>query len=196
VLPEKGYDWPYIRDEQLPEAMIARIKACAKAITRDSDALDDIVQEVQVGLLRLTRAQWDQIEFKEGYVIHVARNASRTWLREQTARNSRHEKFMWHEQHKTAGPVKDLSGPACAAEDLARFLQPLGVRCAEAYIRVRFWGQRASEVALVMHIKVSTVKKHLERAELYFMELLEEEDRKTSSIRSRFASFLKRGGLS
>lgn len=181
----------YIRDEDLPAPWIYKIRKHVNLIIRDPSAVDDVMQDLRTSLIRQTRKDWDAIESKEGYIWQSARNAAYGWLRKKRAWTSNHTNFMWHEQHKTEGELQDLSGPARALDDFVRMLQPLGDRCAEAYVRVRYWGDSHQETAAVMNITVGGVKKHLERADRHFQNLLEQE--KASSPGSRFMKFFRRG---
>jgi RNA polymerase sigma factor (sigma-70 family) len=192
--PEDVGLWRCIREERLVllRALSDRIRRCAMAITGDRDWIDDIEQEVNEKVMKIPQKSWDAISHKEAYVIAIARNVSKTWLTQAIARNSKHRSLKNMEQHKVEGPLADLSGPACAVDDLVRILRPLGDDCAQVFVRVRLFGRSAAHVALVLNMNVSTVRRHLERADLHFMRLLEEE-RSRPSVASRLAKLFKRG---
>ena len=192
ALAAAGYHCPYIWDEPLPQRLITRIRAHALAIIRKQHAVDDVEQEVKVKLLKMPRAMWDAIPQKEPYVLAIARNVSRDWLRKELILHFKRRSFMDTQKYKLEGQSADLSDPACAVGDLMRILEPFGVECAEAFVRVKFFGHPATTVAVVMNIPVSRVRAHVNRVELHFMTLLEEEP-ESPSLKSRFINLFKRG---
>lgn len=182
--------YAFIRDGMLAPELIKRIRTCAMAITGEQHSIDDIQQEVLLRLLKMERHEWETIECQEAYVIAMARNVSRTWLRKRRENVFKYRKFMNTELHKLEGPPTDVAGAACAADDLLRILQPLGPECAEVFVRVRLYGHSSESVARTMQMSLSAIRARLDKADLHFMRLLEKEQQ-GPSIGSRLVKFLK-----
>jgi DNA-directed RNA polymerase specialized sigma24 family protein len=184
---------PYIRDGDLPPELIRRVRACAGAITGDRHAVDDIQQQVYKKLLSVPRDRWDTIKHKWGYVIRIAQNESRTWLKRARRGTPKPGGFMNSELFElNAGPT--ASGAAWDIEELIRLFKPLGRECAEAYILVRLYGRSIRSAALRMNLKTKDVQAHVDSADLYFVERLEG-DPQGQSILARLITFF-RGGKS
>jgi DNA-directed RNA polymerase specialized sigma24 family protein len=135
----------FIRDGSLAPELTARIRRCALAITREPYSIDDIQQEVMIRLLNIPRDRWEAVTHKDAYVIKIAQNVSRTWLKKRRARDFKHRVLMNTELHKLEGPPTDVAGAACAVDDLVRILKPLGPECAEVFVRVRLDGWLADD---------------------------------------------------
>jgi len=187
-----GRSCPYIWDGVPPAEVVAKIRTCARLINRDPDAIDDIVQEVFLKLLAMPRHRWNTISNKEAYLSGMAYNISCTFRRRHLARASTLRSYMTIDNNKGEGPLRDLSDPACAVDDLLRVLEPLDPECAEVFVRVRLYERTYASVAETMNIPLSRVRTHLERADQYLVKL-HEEDSKALSIKSRLVRVFKRG---
>lgn len=183
---------PYILDGGPPAELVAKIRACARTARCHPRLVDDVVQEVCLRLLGMPRERWLAIINQESYLRVMTRNVSNTWWRRRQRQDSKHESLMNSEKHKVEGPPADVADAACARADLLRMLEPLGPECAEVFIRSRLYERPVKEIALQMSIPVSRVRAHQKRADVHFMEMLEE-DRKSLSIKGRLMRLFTRG---
>ena len=167
---------PYIRDAPLPPELVAKSEACIAAITRNRDIVPDLMQQVRMKLLKMSRDQWDAVERKPGLVIRIAQHASFDWLK----RSRRGDRASTSPQ----GSGWDL-------QELIRVFKPLGRERAQAYIRVRFYKRSISGTALKMKIPVRRVLEHLDYVELYFARQFEG-GVEWPSLRARLANLFER----
>ncbi len=183
---------PYIRDSPLPPELIAKSEACIAAITHNKDVVPDLMQQVRMKLLKMSRDQWDAVERKPGLVIRIAQRASFDWLRksrrgDRTYQGTQKWSFMKSEQKTLAGKPMCPGGSGWDLQELIRVFKPLGRERAQAYIRVRFYNRSISGTALKMKIPVSRVLEHLDYVELYFARQFED-GVESPSIRAHLAN--------
>jgi len=164
---------PYIRDGDFPPDLIRKIKACAVAITGDRNAADDILQQVRLKLLGVSKDTWDAVTRKWGYVIVIAQNESRSWLRRAQREELRRRRFMNRELFNIDAASTGPSGAPWDIQDLIRLFKPLGRERAEAYIRVRIYGRSVQSAALQMNLPREAVQDHVDAADLHFVDRLE-----------------------
>lgn len=153
----------YIQDEDLPEELLRRVRACAMAITHDSEAIKEIEQQVKLKLLAVNRERWEQITRKWGYVIRIAQNESRTWLRREARQRG---SVIGRKPHELKASPPDGAVPDWGIEELRRLLGLLGRECAEVVIRVWLLGSAVRTVGVKMKIPASRVQAHLDAAGL------------------------------
>jgi DNA-directed RNA polymerase specialized sigma24 family protein len=152
---------PYIHDEELPDELLRRVRACAWAITHDPEAAKDIEQQVKLRLSTMDRERWNQITHKWGYVIGMARNESRTWLRLEAQQPGG---VMSRQPHELERKPMERAAPDW---DIKRLLEPFSRECAEAFYRVCVLGRPVRTVALEMKLSMSRVRAHVDTASRY-----------------------------
>ena len=180
---------PYIHDEELPRELLRRLRACASAITRDHEAVDDIEQRVKLKLSTMDRERWNQIPHKWGYVIRIAQHESCSWLRLEASQRGEATTRKPHEQD--GGPM-ERAIPEWDIKELKRLLEPLDRECAEVFIRVWILGRAVRTVSRKMKLPASRVRKHLDTARLHYLNLAEG-DSKVPSFVDRLVSLFLRG---
>jgi DNA-directed RNA polymerase specialized sigma24 family protein len=179
----------YIRDEELPDELRRRVRACAMAITHNREAVKEIEQQVKLKLLTVDRQRWEQVGHKWGYVIRIAQNESRTWLRCERRQLGTVMSRKPHERE--VNPI-NRAVPDWDIKALQRLLGPLDRECAEVVIRAWVFGRSVRTVGLKMNLPVSRIQAHLSAATRYYTGLAENNPT-VPSLFDRVFSLFRRG---
>ena len=114
---ERGPDWP--RSEQQVEATIPALRRYARALTRDSDIADDLVQDTLVRALR-SEHLFHGGEVRS-WLYTILTNLNRNRLRSLARRP------MLSSLDENDAP--DLAGPEAGGRDIERALATLSLPC-------------------------------------------------------------------
>jgi RNA polymerase sigma factor (sigma-70 family) len=134
--------------------------------------MDDLVQEVFIRLAR--RSGFHNIEHIEGYVFQTAANVIRDRLRRRAVR-----RVGEHDTLETSDlPADDLSPERVLQsrqllDRAIRALQELPARTRHVFVLRRYEGMKQEEIAAHLHISVSGVRLHLQRAQAHLARRLE-----------------------
>jgi len=139
--------------QRMVEAAIPALRRYARALTRDSDIADDIVQDTLVRALRSEHL------FHGGDV--------RAWLY-TILTNLNRNRLRSISRRPTLTPIKDgdaaLTGPDTGSRDIARALDGLAEEQRAALLLVVLEGLTYREVAEVQGVPIGTVMSRLARA--------------------------------
>ena len=146
------------------EAAIPALRRYARALTRDSETADDIVQDTLVRALRSEHL------FHEGdvraWLYTILTNLNRNRLRSLSRR-------------PTLTPIKDsdaaMIGPDTGSRDIARALDDLAEDQRAALLLVVLEGLTYREVAEVQGVPIGTVMSRLARARMQIKAYLDGE---------------------
>ena len=149
---------------QRVEAAIPALRRYARALTRDSEAADDIVQDTLVRALRSEHL------FHDGdvraWLYTILTNLNRNRLRSLSRR-------------PTLTPIKDgdaaMIGPDTGSRDIARALDDLAEEQRAALLLVVLEGLTYREVAEVQGVPIGTVMSRLARARMQIKAYLDGE---------------------
>ena len=149
---------------QRVEAAIPALRLCARALTRDSETADDIVQDTLVRALRSEHL------FHDGdvraWLYTILTNLNRNRLRSLSRR-------------PTLMPIKDsdaaMTGPDTGSRDIARALDDLAEDQRAALLLVVLEGLTYREVAEVQGVPIGTVMSRLARARMQIKAYLDGE---------------------
>jgi RNA polymerase sigma-70 factor (ECF subfamily) len=146
------------------EAAIPALRRYARALTRDTDIADDIVQDTLVRALRSEHL------FHGGDV--------RAWLY-TILTNLNRNRLRSISRRPTFTPIKDgdaaLAGPDTGSRDIARALDDLAEEQRVALLLVVLEGLTYREVAEVQGVPIGTVMSRLARARLQIKAYLDGE---------------------
>jgi RNA polymerase sigma-70 factor (ECF subfamily) len=141
--------------QRMVEAAIPALRRYARALTRDTDTADDIVQGTLVRALRSEHL------FHGGDV--------RAWLY-TILTNLNRNRLRSISRRPTLTPIKDgdaaLAGPDTGSRDIARALDDLAEEQRSALLLVVLEGLTYREVAEVQGVPIGTVMSRLARARL------------------------------
>ena len=136
------------------EAAIPALRRYARALTRDGDAADDLVQDTLVRALRSEHL------FHAGdvrsWLYTILTNLNRNRLRSL----SRRPTFMPMDENDAA----DMAGPEAGARDVERALARLAEEQRVALLLVVLEGLSYREVAEIQGVPIGTVMSRLARA--------------------------------
>jgi DNA-directed RNA polymerase specialized sigma24 family protein len=177
--------------DRISESAVATIRRTALTFTTDKGAAEVIVQAATMRLCQCAHKQDSQMTLEERELIGVALGVSRMWLKKHTADDFDEESFIRHAKIDGEVRPQSPSHPPRALAILTRVFSPLESRCAEAFIRVRWWGHSVDVTALAMETDRRTVKDHMQRVYLHFMDRLEKTHR-FQSARDRLTGVLRR----
>ncbi len=139
--------------QRMVEAAIPALRRYARALTRDTDIADDIVQDTLVRALRSEHL------FHGGDV--------RAWLY-TILTNLNRNRLRSISRRPTLTPIKDgdaaLTGPDTGSRDIARALDGLAEEQRAALLLVVLEGLTYREVAEVQGVPIGTVMSRLARA--------------------------------
>jgi RNA polymerase sigma-70 factor (ECF subfamily) len=146
------------------EAAIPALRRYARALTRDSETADDIVQDTLVRALRSEHL------FHDGdvraWLYTILTNLNRNRLRSLSRR-------------PTLTPIKDsdaaMTGPDTGSRDIARALDDLAEDQRAALLLVVLEGLTYREVAEVQGVPIGTVMSRLARARMQIKAYLDGE---------------------
>jgi RNA polymerase sigma-70 factor (ECF subfamily) len=149
---------------QRVEAAIPALRRYARALTRDSETADDIVQDTLVRALRSEHL------FHDGdvraWLYTILTNLNRNRLRSLSRR-------------PTLMPIKDsdaaMTGPDTGSRDIARALDDLAEDQRAALLLVVLEGLTYREVAEVQGVPIGTVMSRLARARMQIKAYLDGE---------------------
>jgi RNA polymerase sigma-70 factor, ECF subfamily len=149
---------------QRVEAAIPALRRYARALTRDSETADDIVQDTLVRALRSEHL------FHDGdvraWLYTILTNLNRNRLRSLSRR-------------PTLTPIKDsdaaMTGPDAGSRDIARALDDLAEDQRAALLLVVLEGLTYREVAEVQGVPIGTVMSRLARARMQIKAYLDGE---------------------
>jgi RNA polymerase sigma-70 factor (ECF subfamily) len=149
---------------QRVEAAIPALRRYARALTRDSETADDIVQDTLVRALRSEHL------FHDGdvraWLYTILTNLNRNRLRSLSRR-------------PTLTPIKDsdaaITGPDAGSRDIARALDDLAEDQRAALLLVVLEGLTYREVAEVQGVPIGTVMSRLARARMQIKAYLDGE---------------------
>jgi RNA polymerase sigma-70 factor, ECF subfamily len=149
---------------QRVEAAIPALRRYARALTRDSETADDIVQDTLVRALRSEHL------FHDGdvraWLYTILTNLNRNRLRSLSRR-------------PTLMPIKDsdaaITGPDTGSRDIARALDDLAEDQRAALLLVVLEGLTYREVAEVQGVPIGTVMSRLARARMQIKAYLDGE---------------------
>jgi RNA polymerase sigma-70 factor (ECF subfamily) len=138
---------------------------------RNNPDPDDLVQEVFLRLVR--QGNTDGIHFLDGYVFQVAANVLRDYARRWTVRaeEAHHAQLDDAEVEGGFSPERVLLGKE-ALETLIAALQELPEKTAVIFSLYHFDSVPQVEIARRLGMSVSTVEKHMGRANVYLLERL------------------------
>lgn len=146
------------------EAAIPALRRYARALTRDSEAADDIVQDTLVRALRSEHL------FHGGDV--------RAWLY-TILTNLNRNRLRTLSRRPTVTPIKDadasIMGPDSSSRDIARALDELAEDQRSALLLVVLEGLTYREVAEVQGVPIGTVMSRLARARMQIKSYLDGE---------------------
>jgi RNA polymerase sigma-70 factor (ECF subfamily) len=149
---QKGADVTTFR--QMVEATIPALRRYARALTRDADIADDLVQDTLVRALRSEHLfQGDEVR---SWLYTILANLNRNRLRSLSRRPS-HASIEDHD-------APDLSGPEGGGRDIERALALLVEDQRHALLLVVLEGLSYREVAEVQGVPIGTVMSRLARA--------------------------------
>ena len=150
--------------QRMVEAAIPALRRYARALTRDTDTADDIVQDTLVRALRSEHL------FHGGDV--------RAWLY-TILTNLNRNRLRSISRRPTLTPIKDgdaaLTGPDTGSRDIARALDDLAEEQRTALLLVVLEGMTYREVAEVQGVPIGTVMSRLARARLQIKTYLDGE---------------------
>ena len=150
--------------QRMVEAAIPALRRYARALTRDTDTADDIVQDTLVRALRSEHL------FHGGDV--------RAWLY-TILTNLNRNRLRSISRRPTLTPIKDsdaaLAGPDTGSRDIARALDDLAEEQRVALLLVVLEGLTYREVAEVQGVPIGTVMSRLARARLQIKAYLDGE---------------------
>lgn len=150
--------------QRMVEAAIPALRRYARALTRDTDIADDIVQDTLVRALRSEHL------FHGGDV--------RAWLY-TILTNLNRNRLRSISRRPTLTPIKDgdaaLTGPDTGSRDIARALDELAEEQRTALLLVVLEGLTYREVAEVQGVPIGTVMSRLARARLQIKTYLDGE---------------------
>ena len=150
--------------QRMVEAAIPALRRYARALTRDTDTADDIVQDTLVRALRSEHL------FHGGDV--------RAWLY-TILTNLNRNRLRSISRRPTLTPIKDgdaaLTGPDTGSRDIARALDDLAEEQRAALLLVVLEGLTYREVAEVQGVPIGTVMSRLARARLQIKTFLDGE---------------------
>jgi RNA polymerase sigma factor (sigma-70 family) len=166
--PARGDDFLARLDERFRRPLVAYFE---KRI-RESYEVDDLVQEVFVRLAR--RSHFESIEYVEGYVFQTAANVIRDRLRRRAAQCAGEHDAL----EEAALPADDLSPERVLQgkqllDRAVQALQKMPARTRQVFILRRYEGMKQEEIAAYLHISVSGVRLHLQRARAHLARLME-----------------------
>ena len=138
---------------------------------RNSPDPDDLVQEVFLRLVR--QGNTDNIQFLDGYVFQVAANVLRDYARRWAVRAGEADHAQLDEAELEGGfsPERVLLGKE-ALETLIAALQELPEKTAVIFSLYHFDSVPQVEIARRLGMSLSTVEKHMSRANAYLLERL------------------------
>jgi RNA polymerase sigma factor (sigma-70 family) len=138
---------------------------------RNSPDPDDLVQEVFLRLVRQGRT--DNIHFLDGYVFQIAANVLRDHARRWAVRaeEANHAQLDDTEIEGGFSPERVLLGKE-ALETLIAALHELPKKTAAIFSLYHFDSVPQVEIARRLAMPISTVEKHLSRANVYLLERL------------------------
>jgi RNA polymerase sigma-70 factor (ECF subfamily) len=146
------------------EAAIPALRRYARALTRDSEAADDIVQDTLVRALRSEHLFYGGDV--RAWLYTILTNLNRNRLRSLSRR-------------PTLAPIKDsdaaISGPEGGGRDIARALDELAEEQRAALLLVVLEGLSYREVAEVQGVPIGTVMSRLARARMQIKTYLDGE---------------------
>jgi RNA polymerase sigma-70 factor (ECF subfamily) len=149
--------------QRMVEVAIPALRRYARALTRDTDTADDIVQDTLVRALRSEHL------FHGGDV--------RAWLY-TILTNLNRNRLRSISRRPTLTPIKDsdaLAGPDTGSRDIARALDDLAEEQRSALLLVVLEGLTYREVAEVQGVPIGTVMSRLARARLQIKAYLDGE---------------------
>lgn len=145
----------------------------------DVDDQDDLYQLVSIRLLT-QRGRYEDWGAMRGWVTRLAHNCCRNWFEARNARKSALDKYAVE-----VIPIEDsgaiLEDPARLLdyrgfwESLAKALNGMPPRQAQAFTLVHIEGRTPAAAARKMRISTATVRSHIRSARETLRELLEEE---------------------
>ncbi len=150
--------------QRMVEVAIPALRRYARALTRDTDTADDIVQDTLVRALRSEHL------FHGGDV--------RAWLY-TILTNLNRNRLRSISRRPTLTPIKDsdaaLAGPDTGSRDIARALDDLAEEQRSALLLVVLEGLTYREVAEVQGVPIGTVMSRIARARLQIKAYLDGE---------------------
>ena len=150
--------------QRMVEAAIPALRRYARALTRDADTADDIVQDTLVRALRSEHL------FHGGDV--------RAWLY-TILTNLNRNRLRSISRRPTLTPIKDsdaaLAGPDTGSRDIARALDDLAEDQRAALLLVVLEGLTYREVAEIQGVPIGTVMSRLARARMQIKAYLDGE---------------------
>lgn len=138
---------------------------------RNSPEPDDLVQEVFLRLVR--QGDISDIQFLDGYVFQVAANVLRDYARRWTVRAGEADYAQLDETALEGGfsPERVLLGEE-ALETLIKALQDLPQKTAVIFSLYHFDSVPQVQIARRLGMSLSTVEKHMSRANAHLLERL------------------------
>jgi RNA polymerase sigma factor (sigma-70 family) len=132
---------------------------------------EDLVQEVFLRLVR--QGNTNNIQFLDGYVFQVAANVLRDYARRWAVRAGEVDHAQLDEAELEGGfsPERVLLGKE-ALETLIAALQELPEKTAVIFSLYHFDSVPQVEIARRLHMSLSTVEKHMSRANAHLLERL------------------------
>jgi RNA polymerase sigma-70 factor (ECF subfamily) len=164
AVPPSNAEWVLSEFRQRVEAAIPALRRYARALTRDSETADDIVQDTLVRALRSEHL------FHDGdvraWLYTILTNLNRNRLRSLARR-------------PTLTPIKDsdaaMTGPDLGSRDIARALDDLAEDQRAALLLVVLEGLTYREVAEIQGVPIGTVMSRLARARMQIKAYLDGE---------------------
>ena len=139
---------------QKVEAQVPALRRYARALTRDRDNADDLVQDTLVRALRSEHLfQGDDVR---GWLYTILTNLNRNRLRSLARRPA----LMPIEDND----APDFAGPESGSRDIARALGQLANEQRETLLLVVLEGMSYREVATIQSVPIGTVMSRLARA--------------------------------
>jgi RNA polymerase sigma-70 factor (ECF subfamily) len=147
------------------EAQVPALRRYARALTRDRDNADDLVQDTLVRALRSEHLfQGDDVR---GWLYTILTNLNRNRLRSLARRPA----LMPIEDND----APDFAGPESGSRDIARALGQLANEQRETLLLVVLEGMSYREVATIQSVPIGTVMSRLARARQQIRAFLEGE---------------------
>lgn len=163
--------------QQLLAIPRSTIRAWLWTVTHDAQSVEDLSQDVYEQLLELSESEIARIESVQAYVRGVCRNHAMDWLR---ARNRRGRVVEYTDTcdvypDGTQSPEVILRRREWL-EEVRSAVDRLTERRRSVLVLYRMYGFTATEIAMEMGVKVTTVKRLLYDATLSLNEFLNRED--------------------
>lgn len=150
-----------------------------RKFTRESLALEDLLQEVYERLLRVDDSRAETIRSVPQYAFGITRHVAYDWR--QRRQRSPIEYVASPEGLTAADPRKDVETIVAGEQQINLLLEEicrLPARCRKVLILIKVFGHSAKEAAEHMGIAESTVKKQLQLAAARCEEALERRARR------------------